>query len=102
MAKWADYAITAVRYDSNHTFITYCHVRADNGDALQSIPEVLSRQTVIQNIKRSTTYVTAVLDANNKWQKGAEVGVININGIDYLRTDKNRTPKDNLENLPEF
>lgn len=100
MAKWADYAITAVRYDTNHTYISKCQIREDKGDKLDT-PIDYSRQSIVNAIKAGSTFVTAFIKDSN-WTKGADVAIYNIDGTDYLRTDKNRTPKDNLENLSEF
>lgn len=33
---------------------------------------------------------------------GAKINVISINNKKYLRTDPNKTAKDNLDNLPTF
>jgi hypothetical protein len=30
------------------------------------------------------------------------VQVVAVNGLEYLRTDANKTPRDNLDNLPPF
>lgn len=102
MAVWGDFAITGVRYDASHSVINNCHVRKYH-DSLLDPPETLSRQTIINSIKAGKTYVTAIKSVlSGKWEIGADVGIVNIERIDYLRTDKNQTSKDNLENLPEI
>ena len=101
MSKWADYAITAVSYDNDHDHIQQLEVREDLGSSLGS-PTIESRQRVVNSIKRGNTYVTATEDENDKWQKGDDVSIIRVNGVDYLRTDGNSRASDNLGELPEF
>ena len=98
MAKWADYVITGKREDQ--TKITHVERRVDDGDSLGTA-SIVSRQTVVTDIKiNKKTYVTAY-KKDGKWQKGEDVRVITIDGVDYLRTDANKTPRDNLHNLPD-
>ena len=102
MALWGNFAITGVRYDEGHSFINNCQVRKYH-DSVLDTPETLSRQTIISSIKMGKTYVTAIKSpSSGKWECGADVEIVNIEGIDYLRSDRNRTRKDNLENLPEI
>lgn len=98
--KWADYAITAIRYNRNRTHIEYLQVRQDDGNTL-GFPLSRSRSQIVNLIKTGTTFVTAY-ERGAKWQRGDNVHVVVINGISYLRTDGNRVSKDNLGNLPEF
>lgn len=98
MAKWADYVITGKREDQ--TKITHVERRVDNGGSL-GVATTVSRQTVVNDIKiNKKTHVTAYRK-DGKWQKGEDVRVVTVNGVDYLRTDANQTPKDNLDNLPD-
>ncbi|MBZ0320530.1 MAG: DUF3892 domain-containing protein [Anaerolineae bacterium] len=98
--KWADYVITAVRYNSRRTHIE--SVRA-SADLITSLGEVktYSRETVISSIEQGITFATAT-PANGKYQYGARVEIVIIEGTKYIRTDGNATEKDNLGNLPEF
>lgn len=102
MAKWADYCISAVRYNSRHTHIDRVQLFPDNGESLGVITEV-TRQTVIDEIKRQTTFVTIFKGtASGTWDKGQPVIIIKVNGTEYIKTVDNKTEADNLENLPEF
>lgn len=98
--KWADYIITAVRYNFQRTHIESVRVSADLitslGDA-QTYP----RETIVNSLIQGTTFATAIL-VNGKYQYGAHIEIIRVNGINYIRTDRNATGKDNLGNLPEF
>lgn len=100
MAKWADYVITEVRFNTKHTHIDKVRAHKDTGEALGSVQEY-TRQDVVKAINSGTTYVTAFKN-DGKWTKGENVFVIKINGTDYIKTKKDDTAKDNLDNLPEF
>ena len=101
MAKWADYGISAVRYNSAHTHIDRVKAHPDNGDTIGS-PIEKSRQEVISAIKGGTTFVTIIKNSEGKWIKGQPVFIIRINGTEYIKTVDNGKQSDNLENLPEF
>lgn len=101
MAKWADYCISAVRYDSEHDHIDSVRVHPDNGDSIGSSSE-WTRASVVSSIDSGKSFITITSGSDGKWHKGADVHIITVNGVRYLRTDNNSTGSDNLENLPEF
>ena len=102
MAKWADFGISAVRYNSEHTHIDKVRVHPDNGDSIGSATEY-TRQSVIAAIKKGITFVTIIESADGKkWNKGQPVYIVEINGTEYIKTVDNKKEADNLENLPEF
>ena len=102
MTKWADYCISAVRYDEDETHIVKVKVHADKGETVGSASE-WKREDVVSAIERGNTFITILENADGKkWEKGQEVHVIKVDGKKYIRTDKNSTASDNLENLPEF
>jgi len=100
MPKWADYLVIAVHYGLNTDSIESVKIRADYGDKLGN-PEIKTKSSVVSMIKKGTTFITAPVE-NSEYQKGKNVSVYTYEGTDYLRSDKNETPKDNLENLPSF
>lgn len=102
MEKWADYLISAVRYDSEHSHIEKVRVREDKGAKVGSSVFESSRQEVIENIKSNKTYITIFEGQNNNWKKGEEVHIIVVGETEYIRTDQNQEECDNLENLPEI
>jgi DNA-binding LytR/AlgR family response regulator len=55
--------------------------------------EIFSRQEVV-SLLNSGKKITTVL--------GAEVSIVNVKGIEYIRTDKNSIEEDNLGELPTF
>ena len=100
MAKWADYCISAVRYNEDDDFIAKVKVHEDKGDTLGT-SEIWSRKKVITEIEDDQSFMT-VLKNDGKWKKGQNVHIITVDKVKYLRTDSNSKKSDNLENLPEF
>lgn len=101
MAKWADYLISAVRYNSEHTHIDQVKAHEDKGDSFGE-GKVYNRLNVVDAIKKGTTFVTIYKNSAEKYNKGQKVNVITIKGINYLKTVDNGKEEDNLDNLPEF
>ena len=101
MAKWADYGISKVRYNGERTHIVKVEVREDTGDTLGAATE-WTRSQVVSAIDKGNSFVTILLGSDNKWRKGQDVHTVTVNGVKYLRTDRNSRAADNLENLPEF
>jgi hypothetical protein len=100
--KWADYLVSGVKTNPNHTHILSVEVHSDFGCVVcENI--ILTRVELIANIKKGTTYATVFKTAIGKWRKGQEVRLININGEEFLRTDsKNVVASDNFDDVPEF
>ena len=103
MAKWADYVITRVRYNSGGTHIDQVEAANDGDDGIGS-KRIESRATVLANIKARKTYFTAPPSktAAGMVTKGASVGMVLVSGTEYLRSDANKVARDNLDNLPTF
>lgn len=101
MVKWADFGISRVHYNKEHTNIVEVKRRKDSGESLGN-EEPRSRQDVVNDLKSGVTYVTIIETSPNNWKKGKEVGIVKVQGVEYIRTDKNETASDNLEELPEY
>lgn len=101
MDKWADYGISAVKYNDEKTHINKVKVHKDEGDAIGSA-EIWLRSQVITSLEDDKTFVTIIKNSEGKWNKGEDVGIIKVNNNKYIRTDRNKISSDNLENLPEF
>lgn len=99
--KWADFLISAVRYNADHDYIDKVKTHEDEGDEVGSFYEE-KRETVISNLKKGKTYMTILKNKEGKWNKGASVEIIRVNNKEFIRTDKNQTESDNLGELPEF
>jgi hypothetical protein len=101
MAKWADFVITKVKYNRDHTQIVEVEVRTDTGESISNDPRRMARQDVVLAILQGTTFVTAYL-REGKWQKGEDVRGVTIHGERFIRTDNNSVKADNLGSLPEY
>jgi hypothetical protein len=101
LAKWADYCISAVRYNPEHAHIVKVRVCPDLVDKLGNFSE-MARSDVVNAIERGNSFVTIYASADGKWKKGEDVRIIIVSGVKYLRTDANSKAADNLGNLPEF
>lgn len=103
MAKWADYLISAVRYNrtGNRKYITQVTVHQDS-DTSVGAGAVWARESVIQYLDNGYKFKTVTKNSAGQWNMGEDVRKVEINGRYYIRTDANRWEEDNLENLPEF
>jgi hypothetical protein len=101
MTKWADYGISAVRFNPRHTHIDQVQVTPDQGESFGA-SSTEQRDNVVSAIKRGVTFITIFRGSDNNWKKGQPVFIDRINGIDFLKTVPNGKPIDNLDNLPEF
>ena len=101
MSKWADYCISAVRFNPAHTHIDKVHTHEDKGESIGAAYEE-SRQDVIANIKAKKTYITIFKGSDGKWSKGQSVYIIKVNGTEFIKTVDNGKAVDNLDDLPEF
>jgi len=101
MTKWADYCISTVRYNAEHTHIVKVKVHTDMGDNLGNATE-WTRTEVVSVIENKKTFVTTPHPTDGKWKKGEDVRTVNVGGVKYIRTDANSKASDNLGSLPEF
>jgi hypothetical protein len=101
MAKWADYCISAVRFNSRHTHIDRVRIYPDDGEKLGTSSEA-SRPDVISAIRDGKTFVTIFKNTKGTWDKGQSVFIVKIAGDEYIKTVRDNTTVDNLDNLPEF
>jgi hypothetical protein len=101
MDKSADYLISAVRYNQDGTHIDKVRCHADLGDKVGAAEEI-SRLTVVSRIDSESTFTTITKGPNGKYRRGADVRPVTIDGKRYIRTDPDRTKKDNLGELPRF
>lgn len=100
MTKWADYCISAVRFNDKRTHIDKVRRHPDNDTSIG--PGAVSRENVVTDLKRGTTYFTIFKDQSDKWSKGQSVYIVKINGTEFIKTVDDKTTKDNLDKLPEF
>lgn len=97
MTKWADYLISHVRHDENQR-VTDVKLHIDNGDTVSG-GNIKTKNEVIEILKKGYTVETILWNYPN-WKRGAKVDYIReSNGNEYLRTQRNKTDKDNLDNM---
>ena len=99
--KWADFLISAVRFNAGGTHLDFFHVHPDNVTSVGPAT-INSRADVVAAIRRGLTFVTIVKGADGKWRRGQPVYVKPFKGSEYLETVENKTAVDNLDNLPRF
>ena len=96
MGKWADYLISHVNRDSNGNVVKVL-LHTDYGETVSS-GNVKTKDEVIDLLKKGYS-VETTLWGFPKWQRGAKVHYIKEGSNEYLRTNRNSTDKDNLDNL---
>ena len=101
--KWAEYLISAVRYNAAGTHIDKVRCHLDNVDSIGA-PADKTRVTVVGLLDGGTTFATIYKDRidSSKWNYGADVRVVTIDGTKFIRTDADKTKRDNLGDLPRF
>ena len=99
MAKWADYLISQVSYDSSH-LITKVKQHRDNGNKM-SVGEVVDRNTLANNLGHGIRYMTVYGDLG-KVQMGKNVRYFKAYEHHYVRIDNNKVMTDNLGELPHL
>jgi hypothetical protein len=97
MNKWADYLISHVKKDSNGV-ITHVVVHIDNGGDAIDGGTVKSESEIIQLLEDGYS-VKTIMWEYPKWYEGAPVKRIKGQHKDFLRTERDQTAKDNLDNM---
>ncbi|WP_390882555.1 DUF3892 domain-containing protein [Chryseobacterium paludis] len=93
--------VTAVRYSSDHSHISHVLVHSpENVGGRLTKGIILSKEQVITNIGQGHIYTTAIHSYRDQcWKYGAKIGIVSVGFNRYLRTDRDSTSTDNLENL---
>ncbi|CAM3994991.1 DUF3892 domain-containing protein [Rahnella victoriana] len=99
--KWANYLISQVKYNDQHTHIINVVVHEDLGNAVGDAV-LQPRQWVISMIDNDYSFCTALQNNHGKWVRGRIVVADRVMGNDYLTTLADGQAIDNLENLPEY
>lgn len=100
MSKWADNLISHVRHDEQNR-ITNVILHVDQGETV-SIGVSKTKDEVITLLKKGYEIETTTWNYP-RWFRGAKVDYVReSNGIEYLRTLRNKTERDNLDNLIPF
>jgi len=102
MNKWADYLISAVRYDSdpNNRMIAYLKVHEDVGESVGE-SRTWTKDELINALIHGKTFMTIIKDGSGNWKRGFEISIKSSKEI-FIRTDVKNVPGDFLEDLPDF
>ena len=99
MSKWANYLVSAVKYDSKKR-ILQAKQHKDTGGAIDD-GELVDRITIANNLKKGNSYLT-IFNGNSNWKIGDKIQLIKVGGNYSIRTDSNKVEFDNLKFLPEL
>ena len=99
MGEWADYLISAAKFDSNRKIIQV-RQHKDSGEDIGK-GELIDRDTLATNLKKGVSYCT-IFNGNSSWKKGDPVNFIRVGSEYAIRTDSNKVEFDNLKMLPEI
>ena len=99
--QWADNVIVAVRYSQDPKHIDCVRVRQYNGASL-SAPFVWTKDQVVSKIEDGHKTFCTAYEWDGPLHRGADVEVISVNSVKYIRTDKDQIAADNLGQLPKF
>lgn len=98
-----NYFISHVRYNSEGTHIQKfkAYEIGSDGKFNSGKPIEMTRPQAVEKIKQGSKFTTIVQKADKTWDRGAPLEIIPVE-TDYLKTKKDTTARDNLENLPTF
>jgi len=99
MSDWANYIITAVRYEGSR--IEKVKRRRESGGDL-SEPIEVPREAVAQDLEFDVSYCTAIRNEDGEWERGDDVEAFEFDGELFIRTEEGENKADNLEGLPEY
>ncbi len=99
--KRADYVITQVSYSEGHKHIDEVKIFAVGAEEKLISGQLMHREDVISLLDSGKTVITATVK-DGKWYEGADVFKEKINEVEYIKTVKDDTEKDNLGELPPF
>lgn len=101
-----NYIITRVQYSKNsngNTVISNAKVGKINKEKESvSIPISWTRQEIVEKLEKKYTFATATEESDKTYKVGADIIIVEINDVKYIRTDGNETEADNLGELPSF
>jgi hypothetical protein len=100
MTKWADYLISAVRYNGNHKIVKVIQHEDKEGIVGKGIE--VERALVASNIKNGKTYMTIYSGPKNTWRVGKKINAFRVGGEYCIRSDNNKTDIDHLGEVVEF
>ncbi|MFL1515301.1 DUF3892 domain-containing protein [Pseudomonas prosekii] len=94
-----DYYVSATDYNREDSHISKLKVHEVSPDGTLKKPVIMTRPQVVDLIKKQKVFCTMTQNAEGIWKRGAQLEVIQVT-TDYLKTHKDASKTDNLENLP--
>jgi hypothetical protein len=101
MSKWANYGISAVKFNSQRTLVEKVVAQLDL-ETIFGTPTEFTRGEIIAAVKKKYSFVTIFTREDGKWKKGHSVRLALIKGREYLKTTDDPEEADTLDKLPEF
>jgi len=101
MSKWANYGISAVKFNAARTLIEKVVAQLDL-ETIFGTPSEFSRSEIVAAVKKDLSFVTILAREDGKWKKGRTLRLANINGREYLKALDDPEEADSLGNIPEF
>jgi hypothetical protein len=100
--KWADYLISAVRYEDNLNgkFITHFKIHRDKGDSVGD-GSTWTMEEVLDAMQKGETFLTISKANGGKWKKGKSILIANTDSL-FLNIDSENLIEPNLVTIPEF
>ena len=100
-SQWADYCISAVRYDETDTYITHFEIHTDYGDRIDN-QRVFTREEVMTGLLNKRMFVTIVFsEEENQWRQGYDLK-LTLNGNKYEIDTHGIEDEFSLRNLKRF
>lgn len=100
MQKWADYLVSAVRFNVHGTHIESIRCHEDHGEMFGDA-KVFSRETVVKAVQNGKTFATIARQQDGKYRYGAPLQTVTLSYV-YLKTKSDNIIQDNLDELPVF
>ena len=102
MGKWADYCIVGVRFAPDRKRIETVRMLPDTGSLLIT-GLIVPRRHIVAGLHRGMTFATALPNLDQmSYTRVQHVGLVNVDGTEYLRIDPAPIAADDLGDLPEF
>lgn len=96
-----DYYVSAVEYSSDDSHIAKLKVHPYGPEKTLKPSLIMTRPEVIELIKKNKIFSTMTKNSNGDWIPGSPLEVIPVT-TDYLKTKKDSSTRDNLENVPKI
>lgn len=101
MAKWADYLISGVYFGTRNgsKYVSHVQLHLDTDNGVEAGAKTIEAE-VIKKLKAGYTVKTMLWNySTGNFSQGAAVSYQKVGNYEYLRTHKDGTVTDNLDNM---